>query len=229
MHPEDVSLDDKAQTEAPAEPIEAAQTVNEPTAGRRSTSRKRSITIFIVVSLLNVGLLALLWSQLLTPAQSLPNTNSNQGSVDGRNDPLVGKPAPSFTLAMLNGQPGSRLSLTDFKGKPVVLNIWASWCDPCKRETPLLQSEWKQAQSHGIAFIGMDFQDKQSDGLSFLQQHGVTYPNVVDPDGSTAINYGVTGVPETVFIDRHGMVIHKVIGELTEQTLQSDLQILLRS
>jgi cytochrome c biogenesis protein CcmG/thiol:disulfide interchange protein DsbE len=226
MHPEDVSLDDKAQTEAQTETIEAAGTAHKPTAGRRSTSRKRSITIFIVVSLLNVGLLALLWSQLLTPAQNSPNANSNQGSVDGRNDPLVGKPAPSFTLAMLNGQPGSKLSLTDFKGKPVVLNIWASWCDPCKRETPLLQSEWQQAQSHGIAFIGMDFQDKQSDGLSFLQQHGVTYPNVVDSDGSTAISYGVTGVPETVFIDRHGTIVSKVRGELTAQTLQSNLQLL---
>ncbi len=115
-----------------------------------------------------------------------------------------------------------------FKGKAVMLNFWASWCDPCKHEAPLLQATWQHVKGQGIVFLGIDFEDRQSDGLSFLQTYGITYPNVIDTNGSVAINYGVTGVPETVFIDRHGVFVHKVIGELTEQTLDSNLQLLSR-
>lgn len=109
-----------------------------------------------------------------------------------------------------------------------MLNFWASWCDPCKHEAPLLQATWQRVQGQGVVFLGIDFEDRQSDALSFLQTYGITYPNVIDASGSVAINYGVTGVPETVFIDRHGVFVHKVIGELTEQTLESNLQLLSR-
>lgn len=174
--------------------------------------------IVIVVSLVNVVLLALLGSQLLVPAQDQSHSSS----------PLDGRPAPDFTLAALSTHAGATMHLASFKGKAVLLNFWASWCDPCKHEAPLLEATWRQVQSQGIVFLGIDFQDTQSDGLSFLHTYGITYPNVVDPTGSTAINYGVTGVPETVFIGRHGMIVHKVIGELTEQTLESNLHVLLR-
>ncbi len=187
--------------------------------GRKST-RKRSITIFIVVSLLNVALLGLLWSQLLTPAH---NANTSQGGVS----PLVGKPAPNFTLAALNARSASTISLASFKGKSVVINVWNSTCAPCVQEAPLLQTEWlrMQAQGRAVVFLGMDFQDARSDGLSFLQKYGITYPNVLDASGSVAISYGVTGTPETIFIDRRGVVVQKVIGELTAQTLESNLKL----
>jgi cytochrome c biogenesis protein CcmG/thiol:disulfide interchange protein DsbE len=98
------------------------------------------------------------------------------------------------------------------------------------QEAPLLQSEWQrvQAQGQAVVFLGIDFQDARSDGLSFLQKYSITYPNVLDSSGSVAISYGVTGTPETIFIDRHGVVVQKVIGELTAQTLQSNLQLLSR-
>ncbi len=100
--------------------------------------RRRRILIFCVASLLNMGLLALLLTQLLTPA---PHSGS---------DPLVGHPAPNFSLALLRPSGGkSVLSLSNFKGKPFVLNFWASWCEPCKEEAPLLESAWKQVQAQG--------------------------------------------------------------------------------
>jgi cytochrome c biogenesis protein CcmG/thiol:disulfide interchange protein DsbE len=124
--------------------------------------------------------------------------------------------------------PTASISLANFKGKPVVLNVWNSACGPCVNEAPLLQSQWQHVQSQGVVFIGIDFQDTKSDGLSFLKKYGVTYPNVLDASGSTAINYGVTGTPETIFIDRQGVVVSRVPYELTGQTLQSNLQLIFR-
>src|SRR6266567_43571 len=181
----------------------------------RKNKRRRRILIFCVVSLLNVGLLALLLSQLLTPA---PNSES---------DPLVGHPAPIFSLAMLRPHTGkSMLSLSNFKGKAIVLNFWASWCDPCKEETPLLESSWKQVQTQGkdVVFLGIDFQDLNNAGISFLKLNSITYPTVLDADGSVAIKYGVTSLPQTIFINRNGTVMSRVPRELTAPVLSSNLQ-----
>ena len=189
------------------------------TRGRKNRRSRRRVIIILIVSLINLALLVLLGSQLLVPAQNQSNAGSS---------PLIGHPAPDFTLAVLSAhaRTASKMHLADLKGKPIVLNFWASWCDPCKHEAPLLQATWRSAQSQGIIFLGIDFQDTRSDGLNFLQKYGITYLNVVDDTGSTAINYGVSGVPETFFLDRHGVIVSKVIGELTEQTLQSNLHLL---
>jgi cytochrome c biogenesis protein CcmG/thiol:disulfide interchange protein DsbE len=194
--------------------------LGQPAALQKSKSRRRSIIIFTVISLVNVGLLAVLWVALLTPAQNSHNSASS--------DPLLGRPAPDFTLALLSKQAGPALHLANLKGKLVVINFWASWCDPCKQEAPLLQAQWQRAKVQGVVFIGIDFQDGQSAALSFVQQNGLTYINVVDPNGSTGINYGVTGVPETFFIDRHGVIVNTVRKELTAQVLQSAITALLK-
>lgn len=210
--------------EAKSTASESLQAKQQTTRPGKKGSRKRSITIFLVVSLLNVGLLVFLWTQLLTPAQ-----NAAQGqSQANANDPLIGHPAPNFTLDALNKQPAAPISLADFKGRPVVLNVWNSTCVPCVNEAPLLQSFWQRVKSQGVVFIGIDFQDFKSDGLSFLQKYGVTYPNVIDASGSTAISYGVTATPETLFINRKGVVVSRVISELTEQTFDSNLQLISR-
>jgi cytochrome c biogenesis protein CcmG/thiol:disulfide interchange protein DsbE len=173
-----------------------------------------------VASLVSAGLLALLGSQVLTPAQ-----NQSNAAVS----PLLGHPAPDFTLAVLSTHPAPAIHLASLKGKPVMLNFWASWCDVCKAEAPLLQNTWQRFQSQGVVFVGIDIQDTRSDALNFLQTYGITYPNVVDPSGSVTINYGVTGVPETFFLNRQGVIVKKVIGELTEQTLENNLQAISRS
>ena len=204
--------------EAKSAASEIVQAKQQTPVREKKGSRKRSITIFIVVSLLNVGLLVFLWTQLLTPAQNAAQVH----------DPLLGHAAPNFTLDALSLHPAASISLVNFKGKPVVLNIWNSTCGPCVNEAPLLQSQWQRVKSQGIVFIGIDFQDTRSDGVGFLQKYGITYPNVLDGSGSTAISYGVTGTPETIFIDRQGVVVSRVPLELTEQTLQSNLQLISR-
>ncbi len=188
--------------------------------GRRRSGGKRRIAVFLAVGLACVGLLALLGSQILVPAQSQTNAGIS---------PLIGHPAPDFTLAALSSQSTPAVHLASLKGKPVMLDFWASWCVPCQHEAPLLQATWQRVQSQGIVFLGIDFQDDHTQGLNFLHTYGITYPNVVDDSGSTAINYGLTGVPETFFLNRQGVIVSKVIGELTQQTIQSNLQGILRT
>jgi cytochrome c biogenesis protein CcmG/thiol:disulfide interchange protein DsbE len=211
--------------EQPSEGVSSGEILTEQfLSGSKKRNRKQRIIVFIAAILLNAGLLALLGSELLTPAQN----QSHSGSTQSSSSPLIGHPAPDFTLTALSARRAPAIHLASLKGKPVMLNFWASWCDPCKQEAPLLEATWQRVRSQSIVFLGIDFEDRQSDGLSFLHAHGITYPNVIDASGSIAINYGVTGVPETFFIDRHGVIVSKVIGELTAQTLQSNLQLIAR-
>ena len=182
--------------------------------------RRRRILLFCAVSLFNVGLLVLLVTQLLTSAKVAVT------------DPLVGHAAPNFSLAALgSGSSKDTLALADFKGKSVVLNFWASWCAPCQEEMPLLERNWEQAQAQGkdVVFLGVDFQEVGSAAASFVQQHSITYPIVLDADGAVALKYDVTALPQTLFINRHGTVVSRVPGELTAQTLSRGLQMIMES
>lgn len=188
-------------------------------------SRKRSIIIFTVVTIINAGLLILLWTQLLTPAANTSNGDSSAAA------PLKGKHAPDFTLASITGKSSSMVNLANYKGKAIVLNFWGATCVPCQDEAPMLQKEWQQvqtkAQAQGIVFIGIDFQDAQSEGLGFLQKYAVTYPNALDPNGATAVNYGVAFTPTTYFINTQGVVLNSIPREMTAQELQANIQALL--
>lgn len=189
-------------------------------------SRKRNIIIFAVVMVLNVALLGLLFSQLLTPASSSQNgvtfSNTTTGYIPS---PLLGKPAPDFTLPLLNGGSGSdTLQLRSLKGKPVIVNFWSSTCDPCKEESPFLSKMWPKLQAQGIMMVGVDVQEFRDGALKFLQKYGLTHPNVQDDlNGDTGIAYGVSGYPETIFINSDGVVKAKFIGALDEKSLQVGL------
>jgi cytochrome c biogenesis protein CcmG/thiol:disulfide interchange protein DsbE len=189
----------------------------EPEEERPGRARKRKTMLYFLVSLTAVTTLSVILIALLIPAH-------NGGQLS---DPLVGHPAPNFSLAAMN--PGSHglISLANYKGKPLVLNVWSSTCAPCVAEAPLLEHQWEQARAQGVIFLGIDFQDSLSGGQRFIQQYAVTYPNVLDATGSTTIDYGVTATPETLFINRQGIVISRVIGQLTPQVLQSNLQAIL--
>ncbi|HEY7077215.1 MAG TPA: TlpA disulfide reductase family protein [Solirubrobacteraceae bacterium] len=113
-------------------------------------------------------------------------------------------PAPVKTLPRL-GAPG-RASLANYKGKVVVLNVWASWCPPCRDEVPLLQRTQEKIAPRGGTVLGIDTQDQSSDALAFLKQHDATFPSLRDRDRSYGRELGVTGYPETFVIDRRGRV-----------------------
>ena len=122
--------------------------------------------------------------------------------------------APAFTLERLDGK--GTLSLASLRGRAVVLNFWASWCGPCKDEAPLLQQASQRWRDKGVAFVGIDVKDFRGDAREFLERYGVTYPNVHDGKGSTIGRYGVTGYPETYFIDARGRVRYRIAGPVDD-------------
>jgi cytochrome c biogenesis protein CcmG, thiol:disulfide interchange protein DsbE len=119
--------------------------------------------------------------------------------------PKIGGPAPAFSLKRVDTS--GTLDLASLRGKPVVLNFWASWCVPCKGEATMLEQASREYRSQGVVFLGVDFHDVTGDARKFLEHHGVTYPTVQDGSGSVADRYGVSAVPETYFIDRQGRLV----------------------
>jgi cytochrome c biogenesis protein CcmG/thiol:disulfide interchange protein DsbE len=135
--------------------------------------------------------------------------------------------APAFTLERLDGE--GELALESLRGKAVVLNFWASWCGPCREEMPVLQAGWERWQDEDVAFVGIDVKDFRGDARAFLDEYGVTYPNVYDGKGSMVGRYGVTGFPETYFIDADGDVVYRIAGPvLDEQELDEAIERALR-
>lgn len=119
--------------------------------------------------------------------------------------------APDFTLERLDGA-GGTLSLDELRGKPLVVNFWASWCVPCKDEAPVLQETYERYRDQGLVVVGIDAQDFRADARRFVKRFGLTYPIVYDGKGSTLGKWGVTGFPETFFVDRAGNLVGERIS-----------------
>jgi cytochrome c biogenesis protein CcmG/thiol:disulfide interchange protein DsbE len=130
--------------------------------------------------------------------------------------PLVGKVAPDFSLAPVGG--GAPVSLSAYRGRTVVLNFWASWCAPCIQEHPVLLQAARRL-GPDVVFLGVVYEDEAASIQRFLAQRGSAYPSLLDPDGRTAIAYGVTGVPETYVVDREGRISSKYASALGEDAL----------
>jgi cytochrome c biogenesis protein CcmG, thiol:disulfide interchange protein DsbE len=131
-------------------------------------------------------------------------------------------PAPAFSLPRLNGE--GELSLADHKGKAVVLNFWASWCEPCKAEAPLLERAWRENRDRGLVVIGVNSQDLTSDARRFARQVGWTFPLVRDGEGDVLGPYAVAAFPETFFVDRSGKVVARIDGEVTRESLAENIE-----
>ncbi len=135
------------------------------------------------------------------------------------NSPLIGRPAPEWRLYTLDGD---RISTEDLEGQPYLVNFWASWCIPgCVDEHPVL------ADAHevdGVTIVGILYQDDPIDAQAFLMRYGdAGYDHVIDVNGSIAIDYGVTGPPETYFVDAEGIVRAKQFGPLTDEIMTEKL------
>jgi cytochrome c biogenesis protein CcmG/thiol:disulfide interchange protein DsbE len=146
-----------------------------------------------------------------------------QGS---QNEAKIGKSAPDFTLGRLD-RAGS-LQLSSLRGKVVVLNFWASWCQPCKLEAPDLAASAKK-WSGRVVVLGVDVNDPSGDARGFMRKYGITYPIVHDNKNVTSPKYGLTGLPETFFLDRRGRIVSHVISGIKAADLQRGVEEALRA
>jgi cytochrome c biogenesis protein CcmG, thiol:disulfide interchange protein DsbE len=137
-----------------------------------------------------------------------------------------GKPAPDFTLSRIDGR--GKLQLASLRGKVVVLNFWASWCYPCKEEAPALAAAAKRWPDR-VVVLGVDVNDFAGDARRFARKYGLDYPLVHDNHNVTSPSYGLTGLPETFFIDRRGRVVVHVPGQVKEAEIQDGVRRALRS
>ncbi len=136
------------------------------------------------------------------------------------------EPAPDIELPRLEG--GEERSLDDYRGQVVVLNYWASWCEPCRRESPLLERWHRKISKRGGTVLGVNVLDVTDDANEFIEDYGLTYPQLRDKDGSTQEDLGVIAYPETFVIDRAGRIADFRRGEVKERFLRETVLPLLR-
>jgi len=131
-------------------------------------------------------------------------------NIDGKRAAGI---APDFTITTFEGE---TLSLADLRGKGVVVNFWASWCDPCRDEAPILEEAWRREEANGIVFVGLDYLDQEPAALAFMDEYDITYPSGPDIASQAARRYGILGVPETFFIDAEGNIAGQFTGPIVD-------------
>ncbi len=173
--------------------------------------RRLSTTSIVVGTLAFLALLGLLLYAV---------GRSGRPDRDSLPSALIGKPAPEFALPLLH-DPATVLHASDLRGAPYVLNVWGSWCPTCREEHPILS---RFALTKRVRVIGYDWKDERSDALRWLEQLGNPYLFVLfDPEGRTAIDWGVAAAPETFLVDGNGVVRWKYSGALTDAVIQQQL------
>jgi len=173
---------------------------------------------------LRAGLVVLAAAVLLTACGG-NDTPSGSGFVAGDGslvtiDAANRQPAPQISGTDLDG---AQISLSDYRGKVVVLNVWASWCAPCRAEAPVLQQVSKDLANEDVQFIGLDTRDSDTSARAFVDRFGITYPNLIDRDGALQLQFAGTlppqAIPSTIVIDPQGRVAGRALGKVSESTL----------
>jgi cytochrome c biogenesis protein CcmG, thiol:disulfide interchange protein DsbE len=173
----------------------------------KGSSWRRLLPLIVV----GIALVTLLFYWLLRPARE--DSTDDVRPVD-------------FELPLLNN--AESLSSADLRGQVVVLNFWATWCEPCRREMPMFERVWRDYRDRGVTIVGVDVRDSESDARSFIEELNISYPIVRDEDEILVARLRVDPLPQTFFIDDEGRVAgDQVLGELTEAELAARLDELL--
>jgi cytochrome c biogenesis protein CcmG, thiol:disulfide interchange protein DsbE len=186
--------------------------------GARRRYGRRTIAGLAVASVVSGSLVVILFLRLLA---------AGQAATADPVSPIIGHQAPNFTILTWNGNVGTQLALSSFAGKPVVVNFFGSWCAECSEEQPVLDAAWQKYQAQGVKFIGVAFRDEQAPATQYLQQYKVSYPCGPNPTDTAVVDYAVTGAPETVFVNRSGVVVSKFIGPIDDGSLDRSIQAIL--
>ena len=147
---------------------------------------------------------------------------SKQGNTGNS---LLAHEAPNFTIELFDG---STLTLSDLRGQPVVVNFWASWCPTCREEAADVEKVWRDYKDRDVVFVGVNVSDARQDALDHIKEFDITYSNGPDRGKNIYDAYGVTGFPETFFVNRQGIVVRKFVGPVDQQTLAAFVEDLLQ-
>ncbi len=182
----------------------------------------RSVGTLIMRSALTmaaIGLVAIIMVGLLRPSSTLTASTSTSSSSSAPVGFQVGDVAPNFTLTTLDGK---QVSLSDYRGKPVMLNFWYATCPGCLAEIPGMQQFYASQQSAGkdLVILGINSVDNAQTAQQFVQQEGMTYPVVLDNQQQVATLYNLTATPTSYFIDRQGIIRSVYVGPIGVATLQ---------
>lgn len=165
--------------------------------------------------LLIAGLFLVVWG-----ISMMRSGNSTNAAEEPNTAPVVGSYAPNFTAKTLEGKD---IALRDYRGKPVVLNFWATWCPPCRAEMPLLQQYYTKHQGE-YNMVAVNDAEPKEQVQAFIQQQGFTFTVALDPQQSIVAKYRIQGFPTTFFIDAEGVIRYMHVGMLDEATLQAGLK-----
>lgn len=170
-----------------------------------------------------ISLVILLLGGAWIAASTLPPGALAAGGVSA---PRAGLLAPDFELQTLNG---SSMRLSDLRGQPVIVNIWASWCPPCKREMPAFQRVYEEYETRGLVILAVDAiqQDNLDDVQSFVSNNSLTFPILLDERSEVLAGYQISAFPSTFFVDQEGVIRKVVIGAVSEPLLRSQIEELL--
>ena len=136
----------------------------------------------------------------------------------------IGQSAPPLRLPLLGG---GEMDLSSYHGRVLLLNFWATWCEPCKAEMPVFERAQQQYRDRGLAVLGVDFQERDEEITAFLDQVGVTFPTLLDRTGEVSRQWRATGLPTTFLIDRQGTIRDVRVGAFTDAMLEERLTKLL--
>jgi len=176
----------------------------------------RFLSPFAVAAM--IGVLALVGLLVYGLAQSTPDRDIDEALARGER-----KQAPDFSAPNLSG--GGQTSLSDYRGKVVVLNFWASWCEPCREESPLLDRWHARISKDGRGTVlGVDVLDVSDDARDFVREFGLDYPMLHDGEGEVLGRYGVVAYPETFVIDRRGRIVASRRGPVDEKFMRDEVQ-----
>jgi peroxiredoxin len=170
-------------------------------------------------------LVAAVVAGLLAGCSTSGQGTGNQGYVSGNGSVTTieganREPAPDVAGSSLDRKP---LTIDDYPGQVIVLNVWGSWCGECREETADLERAWQQLSRQDVQFIGINTRDNQAEARSYVRNKGITYPSIFDPDGQTLLGFRGTvspaAIPTTIVLDARHRVAARILGPITESTL----------
>jgi cytochrome c biogenesis protein CcmG/thiol:disulfide interchange protein DsbE len=209
--------------------------VDEPDAAEPKETPRRRLRALLIAQTLAVGLVLALLGLLVWKIAYGGEGSRLVAAIKNGERPA----APAFDLPLIWNRPETwpkrvrpaladgRVELAELRGTPVVVNFWASWCIPCKEEAPFLAAA-ARAHRRDVAFLGIDIQDFERDARDFLEELDVPYPSVRDGTPETHTAFGLTGVPETHYVDGEGRIVEHAVGAVSRRELEAGIATLVQ-